>query len=101
VFSTITAAEPGASPVGYARILTDAGNAPPAGLAIYGYRNGGVLVSEAAVPASIPILAGRLSFDSTGATNTGIAVLNPNDVPVRVSSTMVRPHGSQLQQNSN
>ena len=99
-FSTITAEQPGVPTAGYARIRAESGSQPPAGLTIYSYRNSGVLVSEAEVPANLPIQAGRISFDSTGATNTGIAVLNPNDVPVRISFTTVGPDGSQFRKDS-
>jgi hypothetical protein len=99
-FSIATAEEPGAATVGYARILGESGNPAAPGLAIYGNRSGGVLVSEASVPANSPIQNGRISFDSLQTTNTGIAILNPNDVPVRISYTMLRPDGSRLYQNS-
>ncbi len=58
------------------------------------------LVSEAAVPAAGLVQTGRISFDSTGAANTGVAILNPNGVPVRLSYTMNRPDGSQFFQGS-
>jgi hypothetical protein len=99
-FDTATVPSPGAATTGYARIMAAAGNPAPSGLAIYGNRVNGVLVSEAAVPAAAPILAGRLSFDCTGNTLTGLAVLNPNDVTVRLSYTMTRPDGSQFFQGS-
>jgi hypothetical protein len=99
-FSVTTAEEPGAATVGYARILGESGNPAPAGLAIYGNRSGGVLVSEASVPSNSPIQNGRINFDSINTTNTGIAILNPNDVPVRFSYTMLQPDGSQFYENS-
>ena len=97
-FSTITVQQPGAASVGYARITAQAGEQAPAGFAIFGYRTAGVLVSETSVPAADLIQAGRISFDSTGPANTGIAVVNPNTTPVRLSYTMTRPDGSQLRE---
>ncbi len=99
-FSAISAEQFGAASVGYARLASVPGTQPPAGFAIYGYRAGGVLVSEAAVPAAGLVQTGRISFDSTGAANTGVAILNPNGVPVRLSYTMNRPDGSQFFQGS-
>ena len=99
-FSAISAEQFGAASVGYARLESVPGTQPPAGFAIYGYRAGGVLVSEAAVPAAGLVQTGRISFDSTGAANTGVAILNPNGVPVRLSYTMNRPDGSQFFQGS-
>ena len=40
---------------GYGRIRADAGSTTPSGIAIIGYRPGGVLVAEAGVPASEPV----------------------------------------------
>ena len=95
--STMAAQQPGLSITGYARIRPESGNQPPAGLAIYGYRKDGVLISEAAVPATPPIQAGRISLDSARGAHTGIAVLNSNDVPVILSHAVMRPDGSQLE----
>jgi hypothetical protein len=100
-FSAITAVEPGAATVGYARILGESGNPAPGGIAIYGNRNGGVLISEASVPSNSPIQNGRINFDSRDPTNTGIAILNPNDVPVRFTYTILpSPDGLQFFNNS-
>jgi len=71
--------------VGYARISPDQGNAAPAGIAIIGYRTGGVLVSEAGVPASESISSGRIHVEIDGAVNTGIAMANPNDQDSSIS----------------
>jgi sugar lactone lactonase YvrE len=76
--------------VGYGRIhSTD--NAL-AGLAIFGYRQNNVLISEAAVPATRLIRAGRIyaqvGVDSAGDSepkNTGLAIANPNDTPAEIS----------------
>ena len=46
--------------VGYARVQADSGHVLPGGLAIYGLRNSGVLVSEATVPISPLRWSGRI-----------------------------------------
>jgi len=71
--------------VGHARIIPDPGNNPPAGLAIFGLRQNGVLISEAAVPASVPILSGRIYAEVDGLVNTGVAISNPNSVSATIS----------------
>ena len=71
--------------VGYARIQSDAGNARPAGLAIFSLRNGDTIVSEAAVPASSLIRSGRIYAEISGPVNTGVAIANPNDEPATLS----------------
>ena len=64
--------------VGYARIEPDDLNTTPSGVAIFGLRQGGVLISEAGVPASAPILSGRIYAEVNESLNTGLAIANPN-----------------------
>src|SRR5262245_59101345 len=64
--------------VGYARIQPSGGGTIPSGLAIFGIRRGGVLVSEAGVSASGLIRAGRIYAEVSGPVDTGIAIANPN-----------------------
>lgn len=71
----------GQSPVlttGYAAVRLAAGSTSPAGLAIFSYRQGNVLVSEATVPAAALVQAGRIYTEVNGPANTGIAIANPN-----------------------
>jgi IPT/TIG domain len=70
---------------GYARIEAAPGNAAVDGVAIYSYRSNGVLVSEAAVPASDLIRDGRIYAEISELTRTGIALANPNEQDVTVS----------------
>ena len=70
---------------GYGRILPDIGRTAPAGLAIFGFTSGGVLVSEAGVPASPLIQAGRIYAEVAGAVNTGLAIANPNSFPATIT----------------
>ena len=70
---------------GYGRIRADAGSTTPSGIAIIGYRPGGVLVAEAGVPASEPVREGRIFAEVNGPVNTGLAIANPNDAPVTIN----------------
>ena len=70
--------------VGYARIEPSAGSAAPSGVAIFGFTQNGVLVSEAGVPASALIQEGRIFAEVNGPVNTGIAIANPNDGAVTI-----------------
>src|SRR5262249_28677081 len=71
--------------VGYGRVLPDTGNSAPSGLAIFGLRQGGTLVTEATVPASAAIAAGRFYAEVGGGVDTGLAVVNPNDQDVTLT----------------
>ncbi len=64
--------------VGYSRIQPASGSTSPAGVAIFGLRQGNVLVTEAGVPASPLIRSGRIYAEVGGAVNTGLAIANPN-----------------------
>src|SRR5688572_17480125 len=83
--SVITRGGTGAPTTGYARIQPNASNPTPSGLAIFGLRQGGVLVSESGVPASPLIQAGRIYAEISGPVNTGIAIANPSTQAVTLS----------------
>ena len=70
--------------VGYGRVLP-ASSSAPAGFAIIGYEQNGVLVSETGVPGTGTITSGRTYAEINGAINTGVAFLNPSSTPVVVS----------------
>ena len=63
---------------GYARIQTDSASSAPAGVAIYGLRQGGALVTETGVPASRLVTSGLIYAEINGPVNTGLAIANPN-----------------------
>jgi hypothetical protein len=69
----------GSTVIGYARIQSTSGTTP-SGVGIFGYRTGGVLVSEAGVPDSPLVTSGRIYAEVNSATkvNTGLAIANPN-----------------------
>jgi len=69
---------------GYARIQPGNGSATPNGLALIGFRQGNVLVSETGVPAVPLIQSGRILAESAGSVNTGIALANPNGQPTTI-----------------
>ena len=69
---------------GYGRISAEMGSTTPSGIAIFGFRPGGVLVAEAGVPASEPVQEGRIFAEVRGPVNTGLAMANPNDMPATI-----------------
>ncbi len=77
----------GASPTtvsGYGQVAADEGMTAPDGLAIFGFRHDGILVSEAGVPAVETVLEGRIFAETDGAVRTGLAIANPNDGPATI-----------------
>ena len=71
--------------VGYSRIQASSGSTTPAGVAIFGFRQGNVLVTEAGVPASPLITSGRIYAEVNGPVNTGLAIANPNSQTANIT----------------
>ena len=63
--------------VGYARIQPGSGRTTPAGVAIFGFRQNDVLVSEAGVPAAPSVSSGRIYVEVNPPVTTGLAIANP------------------------
>src|SRR5262249_39118057 len=71
--------------VGSAAMSERLSNPIPPALAIISYRQNGVLISEAGIPASAPLSAGRFNVEFTPSINTGFALANPNESEATVS----------------
>jgi len=80
--------------VGSAEIIAAAGQTVPSGLAIFGYRPNGVLVSEAGVPATVPMSRGRIYANVSGSVNTGVAIANENNSSATVSFSFTDVNGT-------
>jgi sugar lactone lactonase YvrE len=80
--------------VGYASIQPGIFSATPAGLAIIGFRQNNVLVTEASVPASPLIRSGRIYAEVGSSINTGLAIANPNSEPATVSFFFTDSNGN-------
>ncbi len=91
IIETLGGAEPVI--VGYARVQPSVSTVP-AGVAIFGLRLNGILVTEAGVPAVTPILSGRTFAEVGGAINTGIAFANPNSNAVVITFTFTDQNGN-------
>jgi hypothetical protein len=63
---------------GFARIQPNPGSSTPSGIAIFGYRQNNILISETAVPAAYAMQSGRIYAEVSGPVDTGIAIANPN-----------------------
>ncbi len=69
---------------GYGRISAETGSTTPSGIAIFGFRRGGVLIAEAGVPATELVQEGRIFAEVNGPVDTGLAIANPNDAPATI-----------------
>ena len=73
---------------GYGRISVEEGSTTPSGIAFFEFRQDGVLVAEAGVPASEPVREGRIYAEVEGSVNTGLAIANPNSTRWRPSTSI-------------
>jgi hypothetical protein len=92
----------GALPVsGYARILATSGSTP-SGVAIFGERTGGILVTEAGVPASPLLTNGRIYAEvgpggnSVLGSTIGLAIANPSSAPATVNYKLTDTTGTDI-----
>src|SRR5207244_10953211 len=75
---------------------TDNATAKVAGIATFGFRVGGVLVTEAGVPAVAPTQSGRVYASVAGALNTGIALSNPGQADGQITFFFTDKAGKSL-----
>jgi len=85
---------------GYARIQPLGETASPGSFAVFRFRQNQTLVTEAAVPAVAPATAGRIYAEVNGPTNTGIAIVNPNNQSTDVSFFFTDSNGENFGQGS-
>jgi hypothetical protein len=70
---------------GYGRLQPIDEGSVPAGLAVYGLRQNGALVSETAAPAVAPFRRGRTYVQLSGRVRTGLSMVNANAEAAEVS----------------
>jgi hypothetical protein len=92
-----TAGGTGALIVGYGRVQPSS-STTPAGVAIFGLRQNGVLVSEAGVAGLFTMVAGRTYAEVNGPTNTGVAFANTTAAPIVVTFNFTDQNGTDLAQ---
>jgi hypothetical protein len=86
--------------VGYSRIEPDTGNTAPSGVGIFDFRQNGVLVSEAGVPASPILTSARIYAEVNGPVNTGVAIANPNGQTANISFHFTDGQGNDVSSGS-
>jgi NHL repeat len=92
--SSLTSGNSAQLSTGFASITPYAGSDPFSGMAILSYRNSSnVLVSEASVPASPAIRAGRIRAEVNERVSTGLAIANPNGYAATVDFFFTNANG--------
>ena len=72
--------------VGYTLVTATGGTGVPASSALFTFENSGVLVSQAGVPATAPMLSGRIVVDEV-VTQTALALVNPSIASASISGS--------------
>ncbi len=85
--------------VGYTLVTATGGTGVPASSALFTYESNGVLVSQAGVPATAPMLSGRIVVDEV-ATQTALALVNPSNASASIQFTLRDAAGTQVGQES-
>jgi hypothetical protein len=102
-FTGISTSTDGTGPLsaGHARIEASSGTTP-SGIAIFGYRPAGVLLTEAGVPDSPLITSGRIygEVSANGLVNTGLAIANPGDATSAITFTLIDAAGNPIKSGS-
>jgi glucose/arabinose dehydrogenase len=85
---------------GYARIIPDAGDALPDGLALLSWHQNALLVGETTIASSPLVGSGRTFALVSASRNTGVAIANPNPFPVNVDFHFTNSIGFDFGHNS-
>jgi len=85
---------------GYARVSGDGINPLPPGQVIFGLSQGGVLISETAVPGTATVTGGRIYAEINGPIQTGLAIANPNPQQVVINYKFTDPNGTDVNSGS-
>ena len=87
--------------VGYGQIRPERGSATPSGIARFGLRDRqGVLITEAAVPASATLHRGRIFAEVGGAVRTAVAFANPKGRPADIGFYVTDSGGNRVAEGS-
>src|SRR5262249_34924304 len=98
--SLTASGDPSATTVGYAVFTPDSKDFVPPAFAIFGFRQNGILITEASVLASTPLMSGRIYAAIDGPEDTGIAFANVQTSPVTVTFYLTDANGNDFGQGS-
>jgi hypothetical protein len=74
-------------------VITASTTSPPVALANFGWAANGVLVTEVGIPASSTMTSTRLFVDYSNTHNSGIGIVNPNNVSLNMLLTLRNQSG--------
>ena len=83
----VTDGSPAATNVGWAQLVPDNGNTAPVCAAVFGFTQGGILVTETGVPGVTGTTHARIYVDKSGGHDTGLAIANPGRSAIKVTAT--------------
>jgi hypothetical protein len=83
----VTDGSPAATNVGWAQLVPDNGHTAPVCAAVFGFTQGGILVTETGVPGVTGTTHARIYVDKSGGHDTGLAIANPGSSAIKVTAT--------------
>jgi hypothetical protein len=89
----VTDGSPAATNVGWAQLVPNSGHTAPVCAAIFGFTQGGILVTETGVPGVTGTTHARIYVDLSGGHDTGLAIANPGSSAIKVTATAYYPDG--------
>jgi hypothetical protein len=87
---------PGSIQKGFIHLKAADGTNSPVGIALLGQKKNGILITEAGVPATIPMGSGQVFTEIQGSVNTGIALANPGVQDADISYEFSDSAGQQV-----
>jgi photosystem II stability/assembly factor-like uncharacterized protein len=93
LFRLTTDGSPESVKTGWVKVIASDGTPSPRGAGIFGFTQGGVLVTESGVPAASPMTHARIYIDKSGGHDTGLAIGNVNSSVQRVLQTAYQTDG--------
>ena len=79
---------------GWVRVAPDSSTSPPAGLGIFSVTAEGILVTQSGIPSALPTLHARIYVDMSNGHDSGIALANPGNSPIKVAIQTFRGDGT-------
>jgi hypothetical protein len=92
---------PATTNTGWIKVVPDTGTTSPTGIGLFGFTQGGVLVTASGIPSALPTTHARIYVDKSGGHNTGLAIANPGNGALNVTLSAyltdgVTPAGTSL-----
>jgi hypothetical protein len=70
---------------GWIEVIPDSGQLAPVGAGVFALTQGGVIVAQSGVPATLPTTRALIYVDNANGHDTGLAIVNPGDTALQIA----------------